>query len=106
MIHTDKGNPLRHYYVGNNWAYYINCSIGGWDDTHKFAEVKEKGEYRIVIKPIRGRTTLPGQGIKVWYPWREFDNSDYLEGKDQIEYDQRKSKIAREHLNRRKSRRT
>ena len=65
IIHTDRGNPLRYYYVGNNWAYNINSSIGGWDDTHKFAEVKEKGKYRLVIKPIRGRTTLPGQEIKV-----------------------------------------
>ena len=105
IIHTDKGNPLRYYYVGNNWAYNINSSIGGWDDTHKFAEVKEKGKYRLVIKPIRGRTILPGQEIKVWYPWRKFDNSDYLEGKDRIEYSQREARIAREHPNRRKSQR-
>jgi len=78
IIHTDKGRPFRYYYVGNNWAYNINSSIGGWDNTHRFAEVKEKGKYRLVIKPIRGRTTLPGQEIKVWYPWRKFDNSDYL----------------------------
>jgi hypothetical protein len=64
IVHTDKGNSLRYSYVGNNWAYNINFSIGGWNDTHTFAEVKEKGKYRLVIKPIRGRTTLPGQEIK------------------------------------------
>lgn len=65
----NKGKLFRYYFVGNNWVYNINSSIGGWDDTHTFAEVKERGKHSLVLKPIRGRITISGQEIKVWYPW-------------------------------------
>jgi hypothetical protein len=71
IINSGIPDSGRKYYVGNNWAYNINSSIGAWDETHRFAETRINGKWWLIIKPIRGRTTMPGHEIKVWYPWKK-----------------------------------
>ena len=69
IVHSGIPGSKRKYCVGNNWAYNINFSDRSWDETHRFLEMPINGIWWLIIKPLRGRITMPGQEIKVWYPW-------------------------------------
>ena len=82
VIHSGIRGAKRKYFVGRNWAYNINSSEGAQDETHRFAEICIKGIWHLLIKPIRGKLVLPGQEIKVWYPWKDFTITAYLSARD------------------------
>jgi hypothetical protein len=96
-VHSGIPGSKRKYYVGNNWAYNINSSVGSWDETHKFSEIAINGTWWLIIKPIRERITMPGQEIKVWYPWKKFIITTYLSDKDRQKYTDRETRLKRQY---------
>ena len=106
IVHSGIPNSRRKYYVGNNWAYNINSSFGAWDETHRFSETRINGTWWLIIKPIRGKATMPGQEIKVWYPWKKFTITTYLNDKDLQEYMDKETRLRCQYPNIRRSNRT
>ena len=86
VIHSGIKGAKRKYFVGKNWAYNINSSEGPQDETHRFAEIRIKGIWHLLIKPIREKLVPPGQEIKVWYPWKDFTITTYLSVKNRREH--------------------
>ena len=105
IIHSGIPDSGRKYYVGNNWAYNINSSIGAWDETHRFAETRINGKWWLIIKPIRERTTMPGCEIKVWYPWKTFTITTYLNDRDHQKYTDREARLQHQYPHIRRSNR-
>ena len=95
VIHFGIQGSKRKYFVGENWANNINSSEGAQDETHRFAEIRIKGIWHLLIKPIRGKLVQPGQEIKVWYPWRDFTITTYLSPENHKEHNKQIVRLKR-----------